>query len=320
MRPLRLTLVGLMLMVATVARAQDLPALRVAVLKFGTVNWLTDTIQTHGLDRAEGFRLETVALAGRDATSVAFQAGDVDLIVADWIWVMNQRQRGADMRFFPYSTALGSMMVMPQTGVKTLCDLRGRTVGVVGGDLDKSWIVYQALAQRDCGFSLREETEAVFGAPPLMSRQLTTGAVAAVSTFWHFAARLEAEGAATLTSASDAIGALGIAPAPALVGFVWDAARSDPATVAAMGRAVRAAGALMAADEAEWLRLRPLMQAEDDAAFAALRDAYRAGVVTQAWSAADTEAARALHATLIAAGGEGFGRIAGAFDADAFAQ
>lgn len=317
---MRLVTAMLLLLVATVARAQDLPVLRVAVLKFGTVNWLTDTIRFHNLDAAEGFSLETVELAGRDATSVAFQAGDVDLIVADWIWVMNQRQRGADMRFFPYSRALGAMMVMPETGVNTLCDLRGRAVGVVGGDLDKSWIVYQALAQRDCGFSLREETEAVFGAPPLMSRQLTTGAVAAVSTFWHFAARLEAEGAVTLMSASDAIGALGITPAPALVGFVWDAGRSDPETVAAMGRAVRAAGGLMASDETEWPRLRPLMQAEDEAAFMALRDAYRVGVVTEPWSAADTEAARALHATLIAAGGEGFGRIAGAFDADAFAQ
>ena len=316
----RLACACLLLAVATLARAQETPVLRVAVLKFGTVNWLTDVIQTRKLDAAEGFRLETVELAGRDATSVAFQAGDADLIVADWIWVMNQRQRGADMRFFPYSRALGALMVMPGGGVKALCDLRGKTVGVVGGDLDKSWIVYQALAQRDCGFSLRDEADAVFGAPPLMSRQLVTGAVAAVSTFWHFAARLEAEGAEKLLGADAAIAALGVAPAPPLVGFVWDARRTDPATVAAMGRAVRAAGALMAADEAEWLRLRPLMRAEDDAAFAALRDAYQAGVVTAPWSAADTEAARALHATLIAAGGEGFGRIAGAFDAGAFAE
>jgi len=316
---LRLAVACLLVTIATLARAES-PTLRVAVLKFGTVNWLTDTIQTHGLDAAEGFRLETVELAGRDASSVAFQSGDADLIVADWIWVMNQRQRGADIRFFPYSRALGAMMVMPGGGVKSLCDLRGETVGVVGGALDKSWIVYQALAQRDCGFSLRDEAEAVFGAPPLMSRQLTTGAVAAVSTFWHYAARLEAAGASRLIGAADAIAALGISPAPPLVGFVWDARRTDPATAAAMGRAVRAAGALMAADEVEWLRLRPLMRAEDDAAFAALRDAYRAGVVTEPWSAPDTEAARALHATLIAAGGEGFGRIAGAFDADAFAQ
>lgn len=316
---LRLAFACLLLAVATLARAET-PTLRVAVLKFGTVNWLTDVIQTHGLDAAEGFRLETVELAGRDASSVAFQAGDADLIVADWIWAMNQRQRGADVRFFPYSRALGAMMVMPEGGVTSLCDLRGKTVGVVGGDLDKSWIVYQALAQRDCGFALRDEAEAVFGAPPLMSRQLVTGAAAAVSTFWHFAARLEAEGAVKLMGAADAIAALGITPPPPLVGFVWDAGRTDPAVAAAMGRAVRAAGALMAADEGEWLRLRPLMQAEDDAAFAALREAYRAGVVTEPWSAADTDAARALHATLIAAGGEGFGRIAGAFDAGAFAQ
>ncbi|PKP62261.1 MAG: ABC transporter substrate-binding protein, partial [Alphaproteobacteria bacterium HGW-Alphaproteobacteria-8] len=60
MSVLRFALAALLLLAATVARAQDLPTLRVAVLKFGTVNWLTDAIQTHGLDRAEGFRLETI--------------------------------------------------------------------------------------------------------------------------------------------------------------------------------------------------------------------------------------------------------------------
>jgi NitT/TauT family transport system substrate-binding protein len=301
------------------AAAQAEPALRVAVLKFGTVNWLTDAIRTHGYDRDQGFTLQTVELAGRDATTIAFQAGDADVIVADWLWAMLMRERGRDIRFIPYSRSVGALMAMPDGGVQGLCDLRGRTVGVVGGELDKSWLIFQALARRDCGFDLRSETRALFGAAPLMSRQLQTGAVDALSTYWHFAARAQAAGASRVLDVSAAMQALGVDPAPPLVGFVYDAGRTDPALAQALGRAALAAGRLMADSDGEWDRLRPLMQAEGEAEFAALRDAYRAGIVTAPWAQDDTAAAQALHATLMEAGGPAFAAEAGPFDAGAFA-
>jgi NitT/TauT family transport system substrate-binding protein len=300
------------------ARAEEPPKLRIALLAFGTVNWLTDVIATHGLDRAEGFRLETVELAGRDASTIAFKAADVDMIVADWVWAMHERAGGADVRFLPYSRALGALMVMPEAGIDDLCDLDGRTVGVVGGALDKSWLIYQALARRDCGWALDARVNTLFGAPPLMSRQLTTGDADAVSTYWHYAARLQAAGATPLIDVTGALDRLGVRPAPPLVGFVYDAARTDPALMARMERAVAAAGRLMAADDAEWDRLRPLMRAEGEAEFKALRDAYRAGIVADGWTAGDTAAAERLHAALIEAGGPAFAEDAGAFDAAAF--
>ncbi|SEB07159.1 ABC transporter substrate-binding protein [Rubrimonas cliftonensis] len=317
MSPLRALGVALALILAPATQADE-PALRVAVLKFGTVNWLTDAIRTHGLDAAEGFTLETVELAGRDGATIAFQAGSADLIVADWLWALNRRAAGEDVRFFPYSRALGALMAAPEAGVASVCDLRGKPVGVVGGAQDKSWLIYQALAARDCGFDLAAETETLFGAPPLMSRQLQIGAAAAVSTYWHYAARLRAAGAEEVIDVEGALAALGVAPAPPLVGFVWDAARTDPAMIARLDRAVRAAGALMLESDAEWERLRPLMRAGSDAEFAALRDAYRAGIIVASWTEADTEAARATYETLRAAGGEAFERSGGAFDAAAF--
>ncbi len=317
MRALRAVAVVLALVLAPQAHAEG-PSLKIAVLKFGTVNWLTDAIQTHGLDAAEGFSLETVELAGRDGSSIAFQSGSVDLIVADWLWALNRREAGEDVRFFPYSRALGALMAAPDAGVASVCDLRGKPVGVVGGAQDKSWLIYQALAARDCGFDLAAETETLFGAPPLMSRQLQTGAAAAVSTYWHFAARLRAAGATQVIDVEGALEAMGVAPAPPLVGFVWDAGRTDPETIARLDRAVRAAGALMLESDAEWERLRPLMRAENDAEFHALRDAYRAGIIVVPWMGDDTEAARATFETLLEAGGDAFARSAGAFDAAAF--
>ena len=314
-------LAALLLALAPAAAAADqTPTVRVGVLAFGTVNWLMDVIDHHGLDAEAGYDLETVGLAGRPATTVAFQAGDVQVIVADWIWALRQREAGRDIRYFPYSRALGRLMTQPGGGIETLCDLEGRRVGVVGGELDKSWLVYQAVALRDCGgMRLPSATETLFGAPPLMSQQLEAGAVDAVSTYWHFAARLKAAGAEVVTDVDAAVAELGIQPTPPLIGFLWNADRLDAETAAMVRASVAAAGALMK-DDAEWDRLRPLMNVETDAEFVALREAFQAGIITDAWAEADTEAARALHETMLRIGGEGYAEEAGPFDPQVFAE
>ncbi|MEM7529751.1 MAG: ABC transporter substrate-binding protein [Pseudomonadota bacterium] len=299
------------LLLAGPVRAE--PVLRLAVLKFGTVNWLTETIQNEGLDRAAGYRLEVVPLAGKAATTIAFEAGDADLIVSDWVWALGRRAEGNDLRFAPYSGALGALMVRGDSGVRTLCDLQGQNVGVVGGAIDKSWLIYEALAARDCGFSLDEETQTLLGAPPLMSRELETGGVEAVSTYWHYAARLRAAGMREVIDVVAALGALGIEPAPPLVGFVWNAEGQDPVAVAAFLDSVHAAGALLARDDVAWDRVRPLMRVEDDASFEALVEAYRAGI-PDGWDEADTTAAKALYESLVATGGTAFARGAGRWD------
>jgi NitT/TauT family transport system substrate-binding protein len=294
----------------TAARAEQ-PVLRIAVLKFGTVNWLTDTIGAHALDRAAGYRLDVVELAGRPATTIAFQAGDVDVIVTDWVWALQERDKGRDLRFAPYSNALGA--VVTNGRVSDLCDLKGRPVGVVGGERDKSWLVLQALVRRDCGFDLADETTTLTGAAPLIGRQLLDGAVDAVSTYWNHAAELEAGGMARLIGVDEAMTRLGISPAPPLIGFVWDAAATEPGTVAAFLASAAAAQDLLAGSDAEWERLRPAMGAASDAEFRLLRDRFRAGIV-RGWRPGDTEAAAKLHRLLVDTADEGFAAEAGTFD------
>lgn len=289
----------------------DVPTLRIAVLKFGTVNWLTDTIQTHDLDEAEGYRLETIELAGRTATSIAFKAQNVDLIVADWVWALQQREQGADLRFAPYSRALGALMTDDK--VDGLCDLRGRPIGVVGGDRDKSWLVLQALVRAECGFDLAAETTTLIGAAPLMSQQLLDGAVDAVSTYWHHAARLEAQGMTRLIAVDEALERIGIHPAPAMFGFIWNADAVEPALIEAFLGSVGAAHDILARSDAEWERLRPQLGASDDAEVHFLRDYFRAGIA-DSWRQVDTEAAAALHDLLVKMGGSAFAAEAGAFD------
>ena len=299
----------------TAPAAAEPPVLRIAVLKYGTVNWLTDAILAHDLDAAAGYRLEAIELAGRPATSIAFQAGEVDVIVADWAWALQQRGRGDDLRFAPYSRALGALMT--DGSVDGLCDLKGRPIGVVGGERDKSWLVLQSLVRKECGFDLASESTTLVGAAPLMSQQLLDGAVDAVSTYWNHAAKLEAEGMQRLIGVDEAMVRLGIEPAPALIGFVWNAERTPRDLIEAFLRSVAAAQDILAESDAEWERLRPRMEAESDAEFRFLRDYFRAGIA-RGWRPEDTAAAAALHRLLVETGGEVFAAEAGRFDPELF--
>lgn len=299
------------------ASASAEPVIRLATLKFGTVNWLAETIAEEGLDKREGYRLEILTLAGDAATSVAFLSGGADLFVTDWIWSQRRRDAGEDVRFAPYSRALGALMA--REGVADLCDLKGRKVGIVGGETDKSWLLYRALAAERCGFDLAAAVEALHGAPPLMARQLENGAADAVSTYWNWAAKLEAGGATRLLGADEAMAALGIAPPPPLIGFVWDAGRADHTAIAAFFRSVVAAHALLKTSDAAWELLRPRMGAETEAEFLALRDRFREGIARPEWSEADMTSATRLHALLVEAAGPAFA-TAGALDPASFTR
>lgn len=262
------------------AAAAGTPALRIGSLKFGTLNWLVETITAEGLAARLDLRLETVDFASGQATTVALQAGDVDLIVTDWLWALRLRNEGRDFRFAPFSNALGALMVAAKGPVRSLSDLAGRKIGVAGGALDKSWLLLRAYAQERAGIDLATAAEAVYGAPPLVNQQLALGRVDAALTFWPFAARLDAAGFQRLLDVKDVIAGLGISPTPPLVGFVWRGGieAEKGAALAGFFQAAAAANRVLATSETAWERLRPLMQAADDAEFVKLRDYFRAGI------------------------------------------
>ncbi len=139
-------------------------SITVGVLKFGTVNWELDVIKHHGLAEAEGVKLEILALASKNATTVALQAGSVDVIVSDWIWVSRQRAEGTRYTFVPYSTALGALVVPAGSPVQGLSDLKGKRVGIAGGPLDKSWLLMRGLATEQNHLDLDEAVDKVFAA------------------------------------------------------------------------------------------------------------------------------------------------------------
>jgi NitT/TauT family transport system substrate-binding protein len=293
---------GLVMTVA--AHAADLGTIRIGVLQFGTVNWELDVIKQHGLDAEEGFTLEMVGFASNDAADVALMGEAVDGIVEDWLWVSRQRAAGVPLVFIPYSSSVGALMVRAGGGIDALADLEGKRLGIAGGPLDKSWLLIQALAKEQ-GVDLAEATEIVYGAPPLLTEKFRSGELDAVINYWHYAARLEAEGHERLIDVTQAQEALGVPADTPQLGYIFREAWADRHAdlVQAFARASRAAKAIMAESDAEWQRLRPLTRAENDATLEALKRRYREGIV-QSWGDEQRQAAAKLYQVLAKLGGE----------------
>lgn len=278
---------------------------RVGVLPFGTVSWELDVIKRHKLAEREGVNLVVVPLAGRDASTVALQGGAVDVIVSDWLWVARQRSEGRMFVFAPYSRAEGSLMVRADAGIARPADLKGRRLGVAGGALDKSWLLLRAYARRTLGEDAATLVKPDFAAPPLLNQLALKGELPAVLNYWHFAARLEAAGLKRLLSIDDMLDGLGLDRRLPMLGWVFAEKWGGDNRAAAEGflRASAAAKKIMATSDAEWNAVRPLMNAEDDATFDALRSGFRAGILDGDQTQLEAAARRAF-AVLAREGGE----------------
>lgn len=283
----------------------DRPTVRVGVLKFGTVNWALAAMQTAGLDQQAGIQLEIVPFALKDAALVALQSDAVDVIVHDWIWVSRQRNEGRDFRFVPYSRAIGGVVARADQNITTLADLRGRRLGVSGGAMDKSWLLLRAHALKTLGTDAITLLEPQFAAPPLLNQLVMRGELPAALNFWHYGARLKAQGMTEILDMPTMLASLGIDPALPLIGWVFrdDWAVANPTAIRGFLAASQAAMALLKDSDAAWETLRPMMHADDDASFAALKAGFRAGIPEPDNGAAAERAAMQAFAVLADIGG-----------------
>ena len=297
---------GAIAVVAITASAAlaETPTLRAAVLKFGTVNWELDTIKNNKLDEANGFALEVQGMAGGAAAKVAFQGGETDVIVSDWLWVARQRAAGKDYVFIPYSKAVGGLMVPADSSAKSLADLKGTKIGIAGGPLDKSWLILRAYAAQEYGLDIAADSEQVFGAPPLIFNTALQGELDGAINFWHFMAKMEAGGMKKLVDVTEAATALGLDPDIPLLGYVVQGKmlRDNPELVDGLARASRQAKDILASDDAAWDDLRARMKPKNDAEFQALIAGFRAGIPTV--SKVDEEAAGRMLKLMVELGGK----------------
>jgi NitT/TauT family transport system substrate-binding protein len=277
--------------------------LRIAVQRTGTVAWELAVAQARGLDKGADLDIKIEQLASTEAGKISLRGGAVDMIVSDWLWVARERALGDDLLFTPYSTALGAVMAPKSSTIASLADLKGKSIGIAGGPLDKSWLMLRALASRS-GFDLAKEARPAYGAPPLIAAKLIQGETDTALEFWNFCADLEAHGFKRVIDMGDVETALGAKGPVPLTGYVFSAAFArthGPALkrfFAMLGKAHDA----LANDPAAWAPIRARLRATDDATFEAYRRGYLAGAPKRpvADEAAD---ARALFKAIAAVGG-----------------
>jgi NitT/TauT family transport system substrate-binding protein len=277
--------------------------IRLAVQKTGTFAWELAVIRAHGLDRQADLAIQVNELANPEAGKIALRGGAADIIVSDWLWVSRERGLGAKLTFYPYSSALGAVMVPNTSSIRTLTDLKGRKLAVAGGPIDKNWLLLRASMKQD-GIDLKSESRIVYGAPPLLAAKMLSGEMDATVNYWNFCAALEAKGFRRLAGIEDLLPKLGAKGRTAMIGYVfdeeWGSANRD--AVARFIAMTRGAKEILATSDAEWEKIAPLTGAADAATLRAYRDRYREGIPHR--PIADEEAdARVLYRVLAAIGG-----------------
>ncbi len=277
--------------------------LRIGLQTTGTFAWQLDVIRRHGLADSAGLDLQITEFASPDAGKLALNSGSVDLAIVDWLWVARTRALGAKFLFYPYSSAVGAIMVKNNSPLRGIEDLKGHVLAIAGGPLDKSWLIVQAAAMRR-GIDLKGDTTLQYGAPPLMSQKLQQGEAAASLNYWNFCAWLETHGYRSLLDVRDAEAALGLNQPVALIGYAFSEgfAADHKSTIDRFIAVAQKANEIMLHSDQEWDALRPLMNAEDEATFKAYRDRTREGML-QRPIAAEAADARTLFKALASTGG-----------------
>jgi NitT/TauT family transport system substrate-binding protein len=315
-RALFLVLTIVIAIVASSAHAAD--RIRIAVQKTGTLAWELEIIKAHGLDKKAGLDIQTTELASTEAGKIALKGGAADIILSDWLWVARERALGDALTFYPYSSTLGAVMVPAQSAIRAIDDLKGKTIAVAGGPIDKSWLLLQAFARRS-GLDLRKQATPVYGAPPLLSQKAAQGETDATLTFWNFCAELEGKGFRRAVAMDDVMKGLGAKGAVAIVGYVFDEgwAVRNRAAVSRFLKATLEAKEILAASDADWQRLAPRIGTADAATLAIYRRHYVAGIPRRPISE-EADDARTLYRVLADIGGAELVGPAKQLDADTF--
>jgi NitT/TauT family transport system substrate-binding protein len=278
--------------------ASDKMTIHIGVQATGTLAWELSVLQSKEQFKNAEFQIEALQVANAEAGKIALQSGAVDIIVSDWIWVSRMRSDGSDFTFYPYSTTSGSLIVPQNSPIHAIKDLKGKRLGIAGGELDKNWLLLQALAGQE-QLDLNASVEKTFGAPPLIDEQLKQGHVDAALNYWHFGAKLEVQGYRQVIDGKGILKGLGIQGNIPALGYVFKQSWADAHKVALNDffQASRKAKQSLCTSESDWKKIIPLTQTDDAATQTKLRQRYCEGNVTE-WGSPEQQAAERIYTLL----------------------
>lgn len=294
MNPLKLLVISLVFCSGFSIAAEPVK-IRLGVLASGTLAWELTTLKNEDMLKDADFVLESLPLTDQQAGKVALQAGSVDMIVSDWIWVSGMRAQGQDYTFYPYSASAGGLLVPANSNIKTLADLQGKKLGIAGGELDKNWALLQALGQKQ-QLDLNQSVEKVFGAPPLLSQQLSSQRIDALLTYWQFAARLQAQGYRQILSGEEMIRQLGVTETVPSLGYVFKQswANQHQGVLQQFFAATQTAKDRLCDSDQAWQNIVKLTETEDTNTQQQLRAHYCQGRIKQ-WDEKAQKAAESIY-------------------------
>ncbi|KAB7888044.1 ABC transporter substrate-binding protein [Poseidonibacter ostreae] len=254
--------------------------IKIGVLAFGTVNWELDVLKHNKLDEKYGIEVEVVKLASKNAVSIALQSNSVDIIVNDWVWVNRQRASGKDISFYPYSKAVGALYVNDEK-IKSLLDLSQKRLGIAGGSVDKTWLLFRAYYKNKYNKDLKNMVNPVFAAPPILYKKMLDKSLNASINFWHFNAKLESKGLKRLLGVKEILEEFNISSEIPLIGWTFnsDFANKNKKAINGFLQASYETKKLLSTSEKEWDRIKPLMKVKNDEMFTSLKDGYINGIV-----------------------------------------
>lgn len=290
--------IGLCLFVSCNSFAAERTTIRIGVQASGTLEWELSALQDDPQAKSADFQVEIQHVANAEAGKIALQSGAVDMIVSDWIWVSSLRSTGADFTFYPYSNTSGALVVPEKSPIHSIKDLKDKRLGIAGGELDKNWLLLQALAQKE-QLDLNATVEKIFGAPPLINEQIKQNRVDAVLNYWHFAARLEAQGYRQIIDGKGILKGLGIAENVPNIGYVFKQswAESHKQAINSFFKASKQAKNRLCTSDAAWQKVIPLTQTDDASIQAKLRQGYCEGGIEQ-WGEKEQQAAARIYTML----------------------
>ena len=254
--------------------------IKIGVLAFGTVNWELDVLKHNKLDKKYGIDVEVVKLASKNAVSIALQSNSVDIIVNDWVWVNRQRASGKDISFYPYSKAVGALYVNDEK-IKSLLDLSQKRLGIAGGSVDKTWLLFRAYYKNKYNKDLKDMVNPVFAAPPILYKKMLDKSLNASINFWHFNAKLESKGLKRLLGVKEILEEFKISSDIPLIGWTFNRefANENKNTINSFLQASYETKKLLSTSLEEWNRIKPLMKVKNDEMFTALKNGYINGIV-----------------------------------------
>lgn len=279
--------------------ASDKTTLRLGVLAYGTVNWELETIKNQNQLESSSIQLEITPIANPQAGKIALQSKAVDMIISDWIWVSRQRAAGMDLTFFPYSTTSGALLIPETSAIQSIADLKGKKLGIAGGELDKNWLLLQALAKQTLSLDLNTSVEKVFAAPPLLNQQLKQNRIDAMINYWHHAAKLEPSGYQQLLDGQGILKGLGIETAMPFLGYVFHQtwAKQHQTSLNAFLKTTQKAKSQICQNDEAWQQIIPLTRIKDSTTQSLLRSRYCHGLIKE-WNNKHLEIAEQIYQLL----------------------